>query len=265
MLCHDTAHVLRSECGATSMFSGGGVLQGVPGAGSLLDVADVEQAFERVRWGDPHHSQPAALSLTSPTDLGAVYPVERLRALAVAAHERGLRVHLDGARIANAIAALGCSPADCTWRAGVDVFSLGATKNGALSTDAIVCFDPAVADQLVYRVKRAGHVASKMRFQSAQLTTYLTDGLWLQLAGRANDAMRRLADGLLAAGVVLQLDPAANMAFVHIAPALADRLEAAGLLFHRMGASTIRLVTSFETTPEQVDEALRRVRSALAG
>jgi threonine aldolase len=265
VLCHDTAHVLRSECGATSMFSGGGVLQGVPGAGSLLDVADVEAAFRAVRWGDPHHSQPAVLSLTSPTDLGAVYPVERVHALADVAHARGLRMHLDGARIANAIAALGCSPADYTWRAGVDAFSLGATKNGALSTDAIVCFDPAVADQLVYRVKRAGHVASKMRYQSAQLVAYLTDGLWLRLAQQANAAMRQLADGLTAVGIALQLDPSANMAFAEVDTALADRLEAAGLLFYRMGPHTIRLVTSFQTTATDIDDALTRVRSALAG
>lgn len=263
VLCHDTAHVLRSECGATSMFSGGGVLQGVPGAGSLLDVSDLDAAFAAVRWGDPHHSQPAVLSLTSPTDLGAVYPVERIRSLAEAATARGLRVHLDGARIANAISALGCSPAEYTWRAGVDAFSLGATKNGALSTDAIVCFDPAVADQLVYRVKRAGHVASKMRYQSAQLVAYLTDGLWLRLAGRANAAMRRLADGLGELGITLQLDPAANMAFARVDIALADRLEAAGLLFYRMGPDTIRLVTSFQTTLDQVDDVLGRVRSAL--
>lgn len=263
VLCHDTAHVLRSECGATSMFSGGGVLQGVPGAGSLLDVSDVEAAFGAVRWGDPHHSQPAVLSLTSPTDLGAVYPVERIRALADVAAARGLRVHLDGARIANAISATGCTPAEYTWRAGVDVFSLGATKNGALSTDAIVCFDPVVADQLVYRVKRAGHVASKMRYQSAQIVAYLNDGLWLRLAAQANSAMRRLADGLGELGIGLQLDPQANMAFAHVDTALADRLDAAGLLFYRMGPSTIRLVTSFQTDDHQVDDALARVRSAL--
>ena len=123
---------------------------------------------------------------------------------------------MDGARLANAVAALGCSPAELTWRAGVDVLSLGATKNGALSTDAIVSFDPAVAAELVYRTKRAGHVASKMRFQSAQLDAYLTDGLWLRLAAAANEAMGIIVRGLDGLDVELLEAPQANMAFVRM-------------------------------------------------
>ena len=181
------------------------------------------------------------------------------------AREHGLRAHLDGARVANAIAALGCSPADLTWRAGIDALSLGATKNGALSTDAIVCFDPSVSEQLVYRVKRAGHVASKMRFQSVQLTRYLTDGLWLRLAGHGNAAMTRLATGLRALDVELLNEPDVNMVFARLDPGAADRMAEAGLLFYRMATDTIRLVTSFQTTDEEVDEALSRVKIALVG
>jgi threonine aldolase len=258
VLCHESAHIVRSECGATSMFSGGAVMRGLPGATSLLDGDSIRDAFATTRWGDPHHSQPSVLSLTSPTDFGAVYPVARVAELAAIAKERGLRVHLDGARIANAIDALGCSAAEMTWRAGVDVVSLGATKNGALSTDAIVCFDAEVADQLVYRVKRAGHVASKMRFQSAQLEAYLTDGLWLRLASRANEAMARLAAGLTKLGVELQLPPDANMAFARTDPAVIDGVQAAGVLCYRMAPDTIRLVTSFQTTDADVDEVLAR-------
>src|SRR5258706_218837 len=127
----------------------------------------------------PPQSQPSVQSLTEPSDHGTVYTAEQIRELVDLARDRGLRAHLDGARVANALAALGCSPADLTWKAGIDALTLGATKNGALSSDAIVSFDPAISEQLVYRVKRAGHVASKMRFQSVQLTRYLTDGLWL--------------------------------------------------------------------------------------
>jgi threonine aldolase len=203
------------------------------------------------------------LSLTSPTDFGAVYPVTRVAELAAIAKERGLRVHLDGARIANAIASLGCTPAELTWRAGVDVVSLGATKNGALSTDGIVCFDAGLSEQLVYRIKRAGHVASKMRFQSAQLEAYLTDGLWLRLAAHANAAMARLATGLTTLGVELQFPPDANMAFASTDPAVLDRLHADGVLFYRMAADTIRLVTSFQTTDADVDEVLLRFERAL--
>ena len=141
--------------------------------------------------------------------------------------------------------------------------SLGATKNGALSTDAIVCFDPTVAEQLVYRIKRAGHVASKMRFQSAQLEAYLADGLWLRLASRANAAMDRLAGGLKELGVELQLVRRANLAFAEVDPAAIDRLEADGVLFYRMARGTIRLVTSFQTSDADVDEVLLRFARAL--
>ena len=263
VLCHESAHIVRSECGATSMFTGGAVMRGLPGPGSLLDGDSLRDAFATTRWGDPHHSQPAVLSLTSPTDLGAVYPVARVEELAAIAKERGLRVHLDGARIANAIAALGCTPAEMTWKAGVDVLTLGATKNGALSTDAIVCFDAALAEQLVFRIKRAGHVASKMRFQSAQLEAYLSDDLWLRLASHANEAMVRLAGGLAKLGVELRHPAEANMAFAHTDPAVVDRLEADGVLFYRMAPDTIRLVTSFQTTDAEVDEVLIRFERAL--
>ncbi|HEV7403183.1 MAG TPA: beta-eliminating lyase-related protein, partial [Chthoniobacteraceae bacterium] len=238
--------------------------RGLPGEGFRITPATLEQAFESTRWGDNHHSQPKVLSLTEPTDFGTLYTVAQLAELARLAHARGLAVHVDGARIANAIAALGCSPADLTWRAGVDVFTLGATKNGALSTDAIVCFDPAVAAELYYLTKRAGHVASKMRFQSAQLQAYLRDALWLRLAGIANTAMARLANGLRALGLELVNPPDVNIAFVRAEEAVVDQMEKAGLLLFGVGEGMVRLVTSFQTTEAEVDEALERIRLALA-
>jgi threonine aldolase len=258
VFCHETAHVLRTECGATSMFSGGGAVRGLGGMGSLLTVESLEHGFATTRWGDNHHSQPSALSLTSPTDMGEIYTEPQIAALSDVAKGKGLRVHLDGARVANAIAALGCTPADYTWRAGVDVLSLGATKNGALSTDAIVCFNQAAADELFYRTKRAGQVSSKMRFQSAQLDAYLTDGLWLRLAATANAAMATIATGLHKLGLELLHEPHANMAFVRVDDATADALESHGLAFYRMGGGVIRLVTSFQTTSAQANEILKR-------
>jgi threonine aldolase len=264
VLCHESAHILRSECGATSLLSGGAVMRGLPGPGSKVDPAGLEAAFAATTWGDPHESQPSVLSLTLPTDLGAVYRPDEVTALASAAHRRGLRVHVDGARIANALVTLGCTPAELTWRAGVDVLSLGATKNGALSTDAIVCFDAEVAAGLRYRTKRSGHVASKLRFQSAQLEAYLTDGLWLSLAATANAAMTRLATGLTGLGLSLVVPPEANMVFVRLDDDAIDRAEAAGLDFYRIGPGLIRLVTSFRTTPDEIDEALRRLEVVVA-
>ncbi len=264
VLCHETAHILQSECGATSMLGGGTVIRGIPGADYRVQPATLRSALESVRWGDPHHSQPAVLSLTQPTDMGTIYSVDEVAALAAIARERDLRMHIDGARIANAIVALGCSPADLTWRAGVDIVSLGATKNGVLSTEAIVSFDDQAADQLVYRTKRSGHVTSKMRFQSAQLSAYLENDLWLRLAANSNAMMARLADGLQRLGVSLLNSPDVNIVFAEISDEAAARLEAAGLLFYRIRPGVIRLVTSWQTTSDDVDSALAQMAISLA-
>jgi threonine aldolase len=264
VICHETAHILQSECGATSMFGGGAVMRGVGGENFRVTPDTLRHAFDTTRWGDPHHSQPSVLSLTVPTDHGTLYTVAQVAELAAVARERGLRAHLDGARLANAVSALGCSPAELTWRAGIDAFSLGAMKNGALSTDAIVCFDPAISEQLVYRTKRSGHVASKMRFQSVQLTAYLTNDLWLHLARHANEAMDRFAAGLRALDIEFLNSPDVNMLFARVEPAVADRMADAGLLYYRMSADVVRLVTSFQTTDDEIDEALSRIKSALA-
>ena len=263
VLCHETAHILQNECGATSLFGGGAVMRGVAGENYRIDPAALEHAFETTRWGDPHHSQPSVLSLTVPTDYGTLYTARQIAELTASAAGRGLTAHLDGARIANALDVLDCSPADLTWRVGIDAFSLGAMKNGALSTDAIVCFDPAVSEQLVYRTKRSGHVTSKMRFQSAQLIAYLTDDLWLRLARRSNAAMARLAAGVTKLGVEQLNEPDVNMLFLRVDPGAADRMADSGLLFYRMAADVVRLVTSFQTTDEEVETALARIESAL--
>jgi threonine aldolase len=267
VLCHPTAHIVTSEGGATSLFGGGAVMQGVGGDHALIDPALLRAHLDAVRWGDPHESQPSVLALTMPSDLGTVYRPGQVAELTAIARDRGLKVHLDGARLANAVAALGCSPADATWRAGVDVLSLGATKNGALSAEAIVVFDDAVAEQLVYRTKRSGHVTSKMRFQSAQVSAYLTDGLWLRLAAHANQRMAELVAGLAELaerGVRLQERVDVNMAFVDLPASAIDAAEEAGLLFYRMGGTTVRLVTSWQTTPEEMSRAAEVFGSAVS-
>jgi threonine aldolase len=263
VLCHESAHILNSECAATSLLGGGAAMRGVPGPDFRLTPDSLERALDAVRWGDPHHSQPAVLSLTQATDMGTIYPLTDVEALVSVARTRQLRIHVDGARVANALAALGCSPADLTWRAGVDVLSLGATKNGALSAEAIVAFDEGAADELVYRTKRSGHVTSKMRFQSAQLIAYLTDGLWLRTAASANARMAELAAGLAGLGVEFINRPDVNMLFARVPDDVIARLEAAGLLFYSMEPGTIRLVTSWQTTPEDVRAALEQFELAL--
>jgi threonine aldolase len=259
VLSHETAHVLNSECGATSLFGGGAVLRGLPGGDFKIAPGELEEALDSAGWGDPHHSQPSVLSLTQATDMGTIYTVEEVAALAAIARERGLRVHLDGARVANALGALGCAPADLTWRASVDALTLGATKNGALSAEAIVVFDERAAEELVYRTKRSGHVTSKMRFQSAQLIAYLTDGRWLRTAAHANARMERLASGLAARGVRFVNRPQVNMLFAEVSDETADALEAAGLRFYRIRPGVIRLVTSWQTTEDEVDSTVREL------
>lgn len=264
VLCHETAHILTSEGGATSMLGGGAVMKGVGGADFRVHADELRGALGEVRWGDPHHSQPSVLSLTSPTDMGTIYSVDEIAELAAIASEAGLTTHLDGARIANALVALGCTPAEMTWKAGVDAVSLGCTKNGALSSEAIVVFDSDAADELVYRTKRSGHVTSKMRFQSAQVIAYLTDGLWLRLAGNSNTQMKRLAAGLEPLDVRFVNRPDVNMLFVDVGANTARAMADAGMLFYDMGGGVIRLVTSWQTTDDDIDRALDIIATALA-
>jgi threonine aldolase len=242
-------------------------MQGVDGAHALIEPERLRAALESVRWGDPHESQPSVLSLTLPSDLGTAYRPEQVAELTAIAREFGLRTHVDGARIANAVAALGCAPADLTWRAGVDVLSLGATKNGALSAEAIVVFDDRIAEELVYRTKRSGHVTSKMRFQSAQVAAYLTDGLWLRLAAHANSRMAELVaelQPLASYGVRLQERVDVNLAFVELPERAIDAAMDAGLLCYRMSPTSVRLVTSWQTTPEEIVGVAALLREAVS-
>jgi threonine aldolase len=265
VLCHPTAHIITAEGGSTSLMGAGAVMQGVDGDHALIDPDRLRARLDATRWGDPHESQPSVLSLTVPSDEGTLYRPEQVAELVEVVRPRGLRVHMDGARLANALVSLGCSPADLTWRAGVDVLSLGAIKNGALGADAIVAFDDAAAEELVYRTKRSGHVTSKMRFQSAQLAAYLTDGLWLRLAAHSNQRMAELVAGLeplAASGVRLLERVDVNMAFVELSAAAADRLPDAGILCYRMTETSVRLVTSWQTTADDVASAVDGFRRA---
>jgi threonine aldolase len=268
VLCHPTAHIISAEGGSTSLFGGGAVMQGVDGAHALIDPDRLRAKLDATRWGDPHESQPSVLSLTVPSDDGTLYPPGRIAELVEIVRPHGLKVHVDGARLANAVVALGCSPADLTWRAGVDVLSLGAIKNGALGAEAIVAFDAGAAEELVYRTKRSGHVTSKMRFQSAQLAAYLTDGLWLRLAAHSNQRMAELVaelEPLAEHGVRLLERVDVNMAFVELPAAAADRLPDVGILCYRMTDTSVRLVTSWQTTNEDVARAAAGFREAVGG
>lgn len=257
ILCHEDAHIRVAEEGAPAAFIPGVACTPVTGELGRIDSSALDHALREV--SDPAN---AALSLTQVTEWGTVYGLDHIAGLAGAAHDRGLRVHMDGARFANAVAALGCSPAEATWRAGIDVLSLGATKNGALNAEAVVYFDPALADDAFPGRKRSGHAYSKMRFLSAQLEAYVGDGLWLDLAATANATAKRLADGLAAIpGITLAAPREANLVFAEMPEAISAGLAADGFSFAEWrGGIMTRLVPSFATTDDDVDVLLAAAR-----
>ncbi|HJQ60254.1 MAG TPA: low specificity L-threonine aldolase [Vineibacter sp.] len=260
--CHPAAHVQVDEAGAPELFSGGAKLQPLDGPAAKVDPGALAAALAGDVKGVVHHPQPAAISITQATECGASYTPDEVGAIASLAKRHGLALHMDGARLANAVVHLGCSPAAVTWQAGVEVLSFGATKNGALGAECVVFFDPAKAQEFEFRRKRGGHLFSKMRLLSAQLDAYLADDLWLANARHANAMAAQLERGLSALNSVRLLYPReANELFVALPDPVADRLRAAGALFYpwpsdRAGEKAYRFVTSFETTAQQVARAV---------
>jgi len=252
--CHDDAHIMVDECGAPEFFTGGAKLVTLSGANGKLTPDSVTRAVTRAGVGVVHRMQPAALSLTQATEAGTVYTPAEVEALVEVAHNNGMAVHMDGARFANAVARLGCAPADVTWRAGVDVLALGGTKGGCLAAEAVVFFNPAMAEDFGYARKRAGHLVSKTRFLSAQLDAWLADDLWLRLARHANAMAARLAAGLPEGALVYPVE--ANEIFARLPETSLQALEAAGFLFYRWDGGLVRLVTAFDTPAAAVDAFL---------
>jgi threonine aldolase len=273
VLCHREAHIAADECGAPEFYGGGIKLVGLPGEAGKLAPATLQRALGASSWGGPHHVSPSVLSLSQATEGGTVYPPDEIRELAEIAHARGMSVHVDGARLGNALARLNASPAQATWMAGVDVLSFGATKGGALAAETVIFFDPDRAANMPERRKRGGHLISKHRFLAAQVEAYLADDLWLKLARHANAMADRLAAGLAAAQLVPVWPVQANEVFVALPMRLDQRLRAAGASYHPWttdslpkdvaldgDATLVRLVTSFATSAEEVDRFV-----ALAG
>jgi len=264
--CHDYAHVNVSECGAPEFFSAGAKLVGVPGEHGKIDAAAVERAIHRE--GAVHAVQPAAVSISQASEVGTLYRRPELEALSVVAKRHRMLVHVDGARFAQALVALEASPAELTWKSGVDILSFGATKNGCLMAEAVVLFDPERATELGFRRKRAGHLLSKMRFVSAQLEAYLQGDLWLANARHARAQAARLASGLTAAGFALAALCETNQVFVELPAATAQGLRARGFDFYdwpTLGPSARRLVTGFDTRPEDVEAFIAAARALRAG
>ena len=260
--CHESAHINTYECGAPEFFTGA-KLVGLPGAGFKLDPAALDEALALAGRGNPTRVQPFALNITQPTDFGTLYSIAETAALSDVAHRHGLRVHMDGARFANAVAALGRSPADLTWRSGVDVLSLGATKNGAINAEAVVVFDRALAQDIPYRMKRGGQVLSKARFVSAQLERYLADDRWLERARQANAHAAALAARLTEVpGVTLVAAVEINMLFLRMPDAAVAAVDRGPFRYYKLGRD-VRFVCRHDQEGEGMDALVRCVREAV--
>lgn len=267
IVCHAEAHIAADECGAPEFFTHGAKLILVEGRDGKLTPEAVERALRHFVPGFVHHAQPCVISITQATELGTVYTPAEIRALAGLAKSRGMKLHMDGARFANALVGLGCTAAETTWKAGVDALSFGATKNGALCAEAVVFFDRKEAGDFEYRRKKSGHLLSKMRFASAQLVRYLQDDLWLTLAARANGLALRLAQGLAAVpGADVGHPVEANAVFVRLPNPTIAKLREAGAFFYdwapsEEGRTLVRLVMSFATPEADVEKFLALARA----
>lgn len=237
VFCADVAHIHEDECGAPEFYTGGAKLTLVPSHQGIMAAGDLRAAIAGEEVRGVHGVQRGPVSITQATERGTAYTLDQIGGLCDVARSHDLSVHMDGARFANALVALGCSPAEMTWKAGVDVVSFGGTKNGLMGVEAVVIFDPARAWEFELRRKRAGHLFSKYRYLSAQMAAYLEDGLWLDLAGRANAACASLAAGLEASGHVrLHHAPVVNTLFADWPRHVHQRLHDAGAYYVCNGA-----------------------------
>jgi threonine aldolase len=260
ILCHQSAHIHNDEGGAPEFYTQGAKLLPLAGADGKLEPEALARAIDGAGVHGVHNVKPALVSVTQATECGTSYRPGEIAAIAEVASARGLPLHMDGARFANALAWSGCSPAEMTWQAGVDVLSLGLTKNGALNAEALVVFGhPEWLEGMERRRKRGGHLLSKMRYVSAQLLAMLDNDLWLELATQANARAAELAAGIEQSSQArLQWPVEANEVFMRADPAILAELKAGGFEFHIWPGYTdlARLVCSFATAPEQVEDFL---------
>ncbi len=273
VIAHEAAHITYDECNGTEFFMDGAKVSGLPGPHGKLLPDDIDRVLRKYGRGIVHRAQPAALSVAQATEAGTVYSQDELSALSDVCRRHDIAFHMDGARIANAVAQLGRSPAELTWRAGVDMMVFGATKNGALGVEAVIFFKKDLANTFEFRRKRGGHLVSKGRFLAAQMLAYLENDLWLRLAHQANEMAQRLARGLsMIEGVEICHPVDANLVFAVLTPGMHQALGAAGAQYFPWvvpgdiaNGKMIRLVTNFKTTPQDVDGFLSVTRGAVDG
>ncbi|HEY2540953.1 MAG TPA: beta-eliminating lyase-related protein [Stellaceae bacterium] len=262
--CSEAAHINTAEANAAGFFGGGLKLAPIAGEHGRIDAERLAESLAEIVPGQFHRGQPAVVSLTQASELGTVYSLAEIRTVAEIAKARGLRMHMDGARFANALARLGCSPAEASWRCGIDLMSFGATKNGGVLCDAIVVFKPELVDGLAVQLRRAGQVWSKMRFASAQLLAYVEGGRWLDMARSSNAISARIAAGLAEITNARLLAPIeANEIFLELPDRVMDALEADGFGFYRRSKILARFVCRYDTTDAEADALVAALRRHL--
>lgn len=262
VVCHELAHIETDECGAPEFYSSGSKILTVEGDQGKVTPDSLEFVVRRRK--DIHYPKPRVLSLTQSTEVGTVYRPDEIRELGAITHGLGLRIQMDGARFANAVAHLKCAPKDITWRAGVDVLCFGGTKNGLGIGEAVIFFDKKLAYEFDYRCKQAGQLCSKMRYLAAPWLGLLKNDVWLRNGQKANAAADRLARGLVGLGVPLLHPREANAVFAQFNDRLITGLYARGWMFYDfIGAGGCRLMCSWDTTFDDVDAFLADVRDLL--
>jgi len=264
ILCSDVAHIHVDECNAPEFFAGGAKLVLVPSSGGKITATDLHERIRSVAQGDVHCPQRGPVSITQVTERGGVYTLDEIGAICDVAKSHNMPVHLDGARFANAVAALGCTPAEMSWKAGVDAVSFGGTKNGLMAVEAAILFDPDKSFEFELRRKRAAHLFSKLRYLSAQMLAYLTDDLWLEMASEANRTGQKLAKALPDAGARLA-DPAdASLMYVEWDRQAEERLRETDAQFSSSEIEhdrfLARLVTNWATTDDDVESFITALK-----
>jgi len=261
VICHELAHIETDECGAPEFASNGSKLLLAGGNNGKLNPVSIEElAAKRT---DIHYPKPKVISMTQSNEVGVTYSIKEIKAIKKVADKFNLRIHMDGARFANALVSLGCTPSEMTWKAGVDVLSFGGTKNGMAFGEAVVFFNTKLAEDFEYRVKQAGQLASKMRFISAQWLGLLENDVWIKNAKHANEMARYFSDAVENAdGVHLMFPVEANEVFIKLRPEIEVELKKKGWIFHEFIGGSSRFVFSWDSTKKRVDELITDIKES---
>ena len=260
--CNELSHINTDECGAPEFFSGGAKLVTMSSEDGKINAKDLSQNIRGT--GIVHLAQPAAVSITQACETGTIYQLEEIESIAETAHEHGLKVHMDGARFANAIVSLNVSPAEMTWKSGVDVLSFGGTKNGCLTAEAVVFFKPELVGNFPYLHKRSGQLLSKMRFVSAQLEAYISNDVWLRNARNANSMAKLLSEGFAKfPDIKLAYTTQSNEVFVHLPSSIIDLLNTKGynVSEDELDGKSVRFVTAWNTVSDDIEKLISAIRN----